>query len=140
MLQDVHVKLNPGLPWQKQHSTRWLFKSNIDLNLWKSELVKYCIWGMGLYGVKHLTLWKIRNTLKSFEMCCWRRVEQTSWTKHVKNDIFQRIKEERTSCIQQNDGRLTGMVTFCTGTAFWNTLFKERYKGREDEEEDVSSY
>jgi len=22
MMQDVHVKLNPGLPWQKQHSTR----------------------------------------------------------------------------------------------------------------------
>jgi len=25
MTQDVHVKLNPGLPWYKQHSTsRWL--------------------------------------------------------------------------------------------------------------------
>jgi hypothetical protein len=22
MMQDVHVKLNPGLPWQKQLSTR----------------------------------------------------------------------------------------------------------------------
>jgi hypothetical protein len=22
MMQDVHVKLNPGLPWQKQHSTK----------------------------------------------------------------------------------------------------------------------
>jgi len=21
-MQDEHVKLNPGLPWQKQHSTR----------------------------------------------------------------------------------------------------------------------
>jgi len=25
MMQDVHVKLNPGWPWQKQHSTRRLF-------------------------------------------------------------------------------------------------------------------
>jgi len=22
MMQDVHMKLNPGLSWQKQHSTR----------------------------------------------------------------------------------------------------------------------
>ena len=33
--------------------------------------------------------------LESFEMCCWRRMEKTSWTKHVKNDIFLRIKEEK---------------------------------------------
>jgi len=24
MMQDIHIKLNPGLPWQKQHSTRRL--------------------------------------------------------------------------------------------------------------------
>lgn len=25
MMQHVHVKLNPGLPWQKQHSTGRVF-------------------------------------------------------------------------------------------------------------------
>jgi hypothetical protein len=25
MIQDLHVKLNPRLPWHKQHSTRRLF-------------------------------------------------------------------------------------------------------------------
>jgi len=25
MIQDVHVKLNPELPWQKEHSSRKLF-------------------------------------------------------------------------------------------------------------------
>ena len=49
------------------------------------------------------------------------------------------VKEGGTSYIQWNEGRLTGLVTFCVGTAFWNTLLKEIYKGREDEEEDVSS-
>jgi hypothetical protein len=33
--------------------------------------------------------------------------------------------------------RLTGLVISFIGTAFWNTLSKERCMGREDEEEDV---
>ena len=40
------------------------------------ELVKYYIWGMGLYGVENLTLWKIRNTLKVLKGVAgegWRR-------------------------------------------------------------------
>jgi len=32
------------------------------------------------------------------------------------------------------------LVTSYVGTAFHNTLLKDRSKGREDEEEDVSSY
>jgi hypothetical protein len=37
MVQDVHEKLNPGLPWQKQQSTRSsLFRtSKLDLQLGK---------------------------------------------------------------------------------------------------------
>jgi hypothetical protein len=33
MMQDVQVKLNPGLQWQKQHSTRrrFFFASKLDL-------------------------------------------------------------------------------------------------------------
>jgi len=27
MMQEVHMKLNPGLPWQKQHSTLKRFLS-----------------------------------------------------------------------------------------------------------------
>jgi hypothetical protein len=40
------------------------------------ELVKCYIWGMGLYGVETLTLWKIRNTLKVLKLVAgegWRR-------------------------------------------------------------------
>jgi hypothetical protein len=28
-------------------------------------------------------------------------------------------------------GRLTGLVTFCVGTAFYDGLLKERYKGKQ---------
>jgi hypothetical protein len=28
MMQDVHVKLNPGLPWRKQQSTRFFSPAN----------------------------------------------------------------------------------------------------------------
>jgi hypothetical protein len=36
---NVHVKLNPGLPWEKQHSTERLFTSKLDSNL-RNKLVK----------------------------------------------------------------------------------------------------
>jgi hypothetical protein len=35
---------------------------------------------------------------------------------------------------------ITGMGATCLGTAFQNTLLKERYKGWEDDGEDLSSY
>jgi hypothetical protein len=31
MMQDVHVKFNPGLRWQKQHSTERLFYQHTGL-------------------------------------------------------------------------------------------------------------
>jgi hypothetical protein len=35
--------------------------------------------------------------LESFEMWCWRRMEKTSWTDHVRNeDVLLRVKEQRT--------------------------------------------
>jgi hypothetical protein len=68
MMQDVHVKLNPGLPWQKQHSTRRLFTSKLALNLWK-KLVKYYIWSIALYGAETWTVWKVdQKYLEGCEM------------------------------------------------------------------------
>jgi hypothetical protein len=52
MMEDVRVKLNPGLPWQNLHSTRRrLFTSTLDLNL-RKKLVKCYIWSMALDGVE----------------------------------------------------------------------------------------
>jgi hypothetical protein len=52
-MQDVQVKLNPGLSWQKQHSTRRRFFSpaEADLNL-RMKLVKYYTWSIVLYGAE----------------------------------------------------------------------------------------
>jgi hypothetical protein len=46
-------------------------------------------------------------------------------------------RNKGTSHVQQNEGRLSGLVTHCVGTALYNTFFKE--KGRKDNEEGVSS-
>jgi hypothetical protein len=90
------VKLNPELPWQKQHSTRRrLFTSKLDLNLGK-KLVKCYIWSIALYGAEMWTLWKVdQKYLESFEMWCWRRMEKISWTNCVRNEVLHRVKEER---------------------------------------------
>ena len=42
MMQDVHMKFNPGLPWQEQDKI-----SKLDLNLW-NKLVKHYIWSIVL--------------------------------------------------------------------------------------------
>jgi hypothetical protein len=55
-MQDVHMKLNPGLPWQKQHSSnRRLFPPENWADVGK-KLVKCYIWSIALYGVEMLQL------------------------------------------------------------------------------------
>jgi hypothetical protein len=56
MMEEVRVKFNPGLPWQKLHSTRLrLFTSALDLNL-RKKLVKRYTWSMAFYGAEAWTL------------------------------------------------------------------------------------
>ena len=57
MTHDVHVKVNPELPWKKQHSTGRLFTSKMDLDL-RKKLVKCYIWSKALYGAETWTLGK----------------------------------------------------------------------------------
>jgi hypothetical protein len=61
MMQDVHVKLNPGLPLQRQHSTRSkLFTSKLNLNL-RKKLVKGYIWGRAFHGAVTWTLQEVNQ-------------------------------------------------------------------------------
>jgi hypothetical protein len=64
---------------------RALFTSTLDLEL-RKKLVKCYIWSVALYGAETGTVpavdWK---QLESFEMWCWRRVENISWTDLVRN-------------------------------------------------------
>jgi hypothetical protein len=94
-MQGVNVKLNPALPWQKQHSTRRLFTSKLDLNL-RKNFVKFYICRVAFYDAETWTLWKTdQKCLECFEMWYCRRVEKINWTDRVKNEVLCRVKEER---------------------------------------------
>jgi hypothetical protein len=55
MTQDTHGKLNPGLPWQKQHSTEeGFFSSKLELHVRKKS-VKCYIWSTALCGAETWT-------------------------------------------------------------------------------------
>jgi hypothetical protein len=45
MMQDVHGDFNPGMPWQKQQSTRKKIK-------FRKRLLKYYIWSTALHGAE----------------------------------------------------------------------------------------
>ena len=54
-------------------------------------------------------------------------MEKISWTDHVRNEeVLLRVKEQRNVVHEIVNGRLTGLVTFCVETAFYNGLLKER--------------
>jgi hypothetical protein len=98
MMEDVRLKLNPVLPWQKLHSKRrrLFFTNTLDLHL-RKKLVKCYIWNMALYGAE---IWTFRAVdqkyLESFEMWCRRRMEKIIWTDHVGNEnVLLRVKEQR---------------------------------------------
>jgi len=75
---------------------RTLFTSTLDLEL-RKKLVKCYIWRIDLYGAETWTLRAVdQKHLGSFEMWCWRRMEEISWTDHVRNeDVLLRVKEQR---------------------------------------------
>jgi hypothetical protein len=63
----------------------------------RKKLVKCYIWSIALYGAETLTLRAVdQKHLESFEMWCWRRMENISWTDHVRNEeVLLRVKEQR---------------------------------------------
>jgi hypothetical protein len=64
--------------------------------------------------------------LEALEMWCWRRME-ISWTDSVTSEeVLNRVKEERYILLTVNWRKVTGLVTSYVGTAFQNTLLKER--------------
>jgi hypothetical protein len=50
--------------------------------------------------------------LESFEMWCWRRMEKISWADRVRNEVLQRVKEERNivHTIKGRKANLTGHI------------------------------
>jgi hypothetical protein len=68
----------------------------LDLVL-KKKLVKCYIWSIALYDAETGTLRTVdQKHLASFEMWCWRRMEKSSLTDHVRNEeVLLRVKEQR---------------------------------------------
>jgi len=72
-----------------------------------------------LHGAETWTLGKVDQIyLGSFEIRCWIRMEIISWkerriTKNQGGEEYPTNKKKK--------GRLTGLVTFCVGTAFLDT-------------------
>jgi len=68
-------------------------------------------------------------------------MEKGSWADLVRNEgILYRVKEERTMLRRVKRRKGDWPATSCIAITLQSTLLKKRYKGREDEEEDVSSY
>jgi hypothetical protein len=59
MMQDVHMKLNPGFPWQTQHSARRKLFSTVN---WK-ELVNCYIWSIAFCGDG---TWTVRKVVQKY--------------------------------------------------------------------------
>jgi len=53
---------------------------------------------------------------------------------------YTESRRKETSYINETERRLNELVTSCVRTLLYNTLLKERQKGREYEKEHVSSY
>ena len=67
-------------------------------NFTRKKLVKCYIWSIALYGAETWALRAVeQKQLESSEMWCWRRMENISWTDHVRNEeVLLRVKEHRT--------------------------------------------
>ena len=73
-----------------------LFTSKLDLDL-RKKLVKCYIWSMALYCAETWTLRAAdQKYLESFEMWCWRRMENISWIDYVRNEeVLLHVNEQR---------------------------------------------
>jgi hypothetical protein len=73
-----------------------LFTSKLDLHL-RKKLVKCYIWSVVFYGAETWTLRAVdQKHLESFEMWCWRRMENISWTDYMRNEeVLLRGSEQR---------------------------------------------
>jgi len=114
-IQDCHGKSSIQ---QEDH-----IQQQIYFNLRKT--VKCCMRSIALYSAGSLTLWKEGQKYLWCEMWCWSRMERVSWADKWSIIKSQGGEEHLTN--NKKEGKLTGLVTSCVGTAFWNTLLKPRY-------------
>jgi hypothetical protein len=63
----------------------------------KEEITKCYTWSIALYGTE---TWKLRKIdqkyVESFNVWCWGRMEQISWTDRVRNEEVYHIEPRKT--------------------------------------------
>jgi hypothetical protein len=95
------------------HKKMVLSTSKMDLEM-RKKLEKCYIWSIALYGAKPWTLRAVdQKHLESFEMWCWRRMEEISWDDHVRNEeVLLRVKEQRNILheISKRKGNWVGQI------------------------------
>ena len=68
----------------------------VSLELLKKKLVRCYVWSIALYGSETWILTKLEQKyLESFEMWCWRRMEEIKWSEKVNNEQVLERKERR---------------------------------------------
>jgi hypothetical protein len=83
-MQNIHVKLNTGLLYNKQNLARRGIVSPVILILnLKKKIVKW--WSIALCGAESWTFRKTdQKSLPSFDMWCCLKMEKISFICHVK--------------------------------------------------------
>jgi hypothetical protein len=83
---SLHVTFNPGLPCQKQHSTRKTLTRKLNLNF-RKKLLKCYVLRVNYCRAEILTLRKVdQKCLECFEIWYWRRME-INWPYLVKISV-----------------------------------------------------
>jgi len=80
MIQDVYVKLNPGLPLQKQHSTRRPLSSANGLKFKEETSKVLCL------EYSFQWCWKLDTSESRSALKVLKRGDGKGWIDHVRNE------------------------------------------------------
>jgi hypothetical protein len=121
------IKSRISMAKTASNKNRVLFTGKVDLEL-RKKLGKYYIWSIALYGAENCTLRAAdQKHLESFEMCCWRRMENITWTDHVRNEeVLHRVKEQRNILHEISKRKANWIGYMLRRNCFCNRLLKER--------------
>jgi len=67
-------------------------------------------------------------------MWCWRKLEKINCADRVKSEeVLQEVKEERNiiHTQEEEEERITGLVTSCVGTAFFKIPYEGKREGKQ---------
>jgi len=102
----------------------------LDLELRKKVVTCY-IWSIALYDAETWTLWAVdQKHLESFEIWCWRRMENISWTDHVRNEeLLPRVKEQRNILNETSKRKANGIGHILRRNCLLQRVIEGKRKG-----------